>query len=201
MFCTSWCSSRVQSCTKTCYRLAISCDSFDPLAYLNTFSLFGSFHSTNSDLHIPFFPELSWFPSYLNLHLTLAFTLSHTSHSFMSDNHTKLRLLSLNVNSLRLLAKRRAVCKSLRETDADIISHSVPSDQNIWSSEWGGGGGVQLCTSTASQILEELLSSLKGPSILALLTKKLIKRADLWFLFSGSRKEIGHRQNYYGSQK
>lgn len=53
-----------------------------------------------------------------------------------------LKLLSFNVNGLRSSSKRRAIFKSLRITDADIIylqeTHSTPQDQKIWASEWGG---------------------------------------------------------------
>lgn len=52
------------------------------------------------------------------------------------------KLLSFNVNGLRSPSKRRAIFKTLRLVDADIIflqeTHSTIQDQKIWASEWGG---------------------------------------------------------------
>lgn len=54
------------------------------------------------------------------------------------------KIVSLNVNGLRLAPKRRALFQSLRALQADFIFlqeiHSQPSDVRVWLSEWGGKG-------------------------------------------------------------
>lgn len=60
----------------------------------------------------------------------------------MTNITSKTRLISLNVNGLRSPTKRKAIFKTLHNSNADIIflqeTHSILSDQKIWSSEWGG---------------------------------------------------------------
>lgn len=52
------------------------------------------------------------------------------------------KVISLNTNGLRIAPKRRALFKKFATCDADFIFlqevHSLPSDERIWRSEWGG---------------------------------------------------------------
>lgn len=52
------------------------------------------------------------------------------------------KIISLNTNGLRLAPKRRALFKKFASSNADFIFlqeiHSVPADEKIWTSEWGG---------------------------------------------------------------
>lgn len=54
------------------------------------------------------------------------------------------KIISLNTNGLRIAPKRRALFRKFATTGADFIFlqevHSVPSDETIWLSEWGGEG-------------------------------------------------------------
>lgn len=53
-----------------------------------------------------------------------------------------LGIASLNVNSLNVQAKRRAIYEQLRSSKADLCliqeTHCVPNLESIWASEWGG---------------------------------------------------------------
>lgn len=55
-----------------------------------------------------------------------------------------LKVITLNVNCIRLTSKRRALFKKNFNSDADFIflqeTHSQLSDERIWLSEWGGTG-------------------------------------------------------------
>lgn len=77
----------------------------------------------------------------------------------MSDKRTNIRLITLNVNGLRSTTKRKAIFRSLRDAEADIIflqeTHSIASDQKIWSAEWG-----------ASVLYSHGLSNSRGVAIL-----------------------------------
>lgn len=59
-------------------------------------------------------------------------------------NMVHFKIVSLNVNGLRLAPKRKALFNSLRDMQADFIFlqevHSQPSDVPVWLSEWGGKG-------------------------------------------------------------
>lgn len=52
------------------------------------------------------------------------------------------KIITLNVNGIRLPSKRRALFTSLRKTKADFIllqeTHSTHNDEVVWRAEWGG---------------------------------------------------------------
>lgn len=62
--------------------------------------------------------------------------------NFVAVFNRRLKLVSLNVNGLRIDPKRRAIFTELRALKADIYllqeTHSTHKDSRIWSSEWGG---------------------------------------------------------------
>lgn len=55
-----------------------------------------------------------------------------------------IKIVTLNCNGLRIPSKRRALFKKFRSLKADFIllqeTHSTQNDENIWLTEWGGGG-------------------------------------------------------------
>lgn len=62
----------------------------------------------------------------------------------LTSAFTKIKLLSLNVNGLRIQNKRRALFHDFRSHKADLIflqeTHSTLGDVKIWNSEWGSKG-------------------------------------------------------------
>lgn len=52
-----------------------------------------------------------------------------------------MKVVSLNVNGLRITKKRREVFNYLKNFESDIIllqeTHSTPNDEKMWSKEWG----------------------------------------------------------------
>lgn len=63
------------------------------------------------------------------------------------DSHVSMepfKIITLNVNGMRLPSKRRAIFSSLRNSKADFFflqeTHSTLNDERVWRTEWGGDG-------------------------------------------------------------